>query len=76
MKPGKKEQLFTLISTVLGIPAQDVTFELAVGSIPQWDSLAHVGLISAIEERFSVTFDVDQLFEFETVEDIFDALED
>lgn len=71
----QKQKLFQIVATTFEIPLETVTEEMAVGSIPQWDSLGHLGLISAIEEGYNVSFDVDELFEVETVSDFIKLLE-
>ncbi len=46
------------------------TFE----DVPEWDSLAHVNLIAAIEERFDVKFTVPEIMEMNSVEEIREVL--
>lgn len=75
MDNEKRTKLHGVVAKTFEISVQDVTDELAVGSIPQWDSLGHLGLITAIEEAFGVSFDVDELFEVETVGDFLKLLE-
>jgi len=43
-------------------------------TIPSWDSVRHLTLITAIEERFHVTFDADELMEMTSVSAIVEAL--
>lgn len=69
------QQLFKIVATTFEIPLEDVSEDLMAGSIPQWDSLGHLGLISAIETGFDVSFDVDELFEVESVGDFLKLLE-
>ena len=69
-----RNRLYTVVSKVLNIPVAEVKDDLAVGEVPQWDSLAHVTLISAVEKEFNIKFEVDQVFEIEEVEDFLDIL--
>ncbi|HAS7161639.1 TPA: acyl carrier protein, partial [Vibrio cholerae] len=48
--------------------------ELAVGDIPEWDSLAHMRIIAALESDLGVVLDIEQVLEIEDVEDIIDAV--
>jgi len=73
--PSKKEQLYDIISKTLDISVDSISDELAAGSIPQWDSLQHVVLISAIESNFGIQIDVDALIEIEDVSDLLDIVE-
>ena len=40
------------------------------GSIPQWDSLGHVSLISAVEQAFGIQFAPDEIAEIESAESL------
>lgn len=75
MDNARKEKLFQIVATTFEIPLKSVSEDLAAGSSPQWDSLGHLGLISAIEAGFETSFDVDELFEVETIGDFMGLLE-
>lgn len=47
----------------LGIPESRVTDELMYASIPEWDSVAHMALIAAIEERFDIMIETDDVID-------------
>ena len=70
-----QQKVFSIVAQTLEIPLEQVSAELAVGSIPQWDSLGHLGIVSALEEAFSISFDVDELFEVENVGDFIDLID-
>ena len=59
-----------LIARVLGISARDVDEELEFQSIPQWDSLNHLNLITALETACDVEIDGETIVELGTVEAI------
>ena len=44
-------------------------------TVPEWDSLAHVEVLFALEEEFSVRFPADQLGTLTSLEAIVEALE-
>lgn len=52
------------------------TFSESLSSedIPQWDSLAHIRLLTTIEEQFSVRFDIEQIADLKSVERLLSAL--
>lgn len=52
-----------LIAGALKIPVARVTDDLAYDSIPEWGSLAHVNLILALEAKYGVEIDEDQMVE-------------
>ena len=37
-------------------------------SIPEWDSVGHMGLISALEETFNIMLDTDDIIDFNSFE--------
>ncbi|MGF1802123.1 acyl carrier protein [Vibrio gigantis] len=69
-----KETVKTLIAKVLNVSVDIVDDELAVGDIPEWDSLAHMRIIAALESDLGVVLDIEQTLEIEDVEDIVDAV--
>lgn len=75
MDAAKQQKVFQCIATTLEIPVEQVNPDMAVGSIPQWDSMGQLAIVSALEEAFSLTFDVDELFEVENVGDFIKLLE-
>lgn len=51
----------------LGIPAGQVTDELQYNTIPQWDSVAHMTLIAALEDAFDIMLDTDDIIDMSSV---------
>lgn len=75
MEAENRDKVFSIVANTFEIPLEQVSAELTVGSIPQWDSLGHLGLVSALEEGFGIAFDVDELFEVESIGDLIKLLE-
>tara|TARA_B110000977_G_C10806987_1_gene388712 strand:+ start:450 stop:674 length:225 start_codon:yes stop_codon:yes gene_type:complete len=46
-----------------GIPADIVVDDLEYASIPQWDSVAHMSLIVALEDEFDIMIDTDDVID-------------
>ena len=42
----------------------DIVEALEYQSVPEWDSVGHMGLIAAIEEAFDIMMDTDDIIEF------------
>ena len=51
----------------LGISEEQVD-GLTFQSIPEWDSVGHMGLIAALEEAFDIVFDTDDIVELSSFE--------
>ena len=56
-----------LIAETLEIPVPRVTPDLAYGSVAEWDSMNHVNLMLALEERLGTEIDADLMIELTTV---------
>lgn len=53
---------------ILEIDETEVNAGLALGVTREWDSIAHMGLISEMEELFDVSIDYDVITEFNSYE--------
>ena len=71
-----KKKIYQFIAETLHINIDIVNEDLGIGDIPEWDSLAHVMLLSRIEEKFGVSLDADQALDIETVGDLMDILKE
>lgn len=54
-------------ATALNISVDAVNDELTYQSIPEWDSISHMVLISQLEEDFSVSIDTDDVIDLSSV---------
>jgi acyl carrier protein len=63
----KKEVLNSAFSESLGIPLASVKDELKYNSIPEWDSVAHMVLVSVLEEKFDVMLDTNDILDMSSV---------
>lgn len=45
----------------LDLPADIEVEALAIGTNPQWDSLAHMALVAELEDRFGIALETDDL---------------
>ncbi len=65
-------ELKQVLADVLGVGS--VSDADSVHTIPAWDSVRHISLIVALEERFGVTFDIDEIPALNSVQAISEAL--
>lgn len=61
------ERLVTAFAGSLNIEASQVVDELEYNTIPQWDSVAHMVLVAALEKEFDVMLDMDDIIEMSSV---------
>jgi acyl carrier protein len=71
-----KDDVKALVANTLGVAIDQIQDELAVGDIPEWDSLAHMRIITALETDLGVVLDIEQTLDIEDVDDIVEAVTD
>lgn len=62
-----QERLRQIFSDALGITPDRVTDTLTFNSIPEWDSVAHMALIAALESAFDIMLDTDDVIDMSSV---------
>ncbi len=58
------EQIF---ADSLAIHLSDISDTLTYQSIPQWDSVAHMMLIAAVEDEYGIMLDTDDIIDMSSV---------
>lgn len=61
------EKLVSAFVNALAIDASLVSDELQYQSIPEWDSISHMVLISQLEEAFDISIDTDDVIDMSSV---------
>ena len=61
---NNKDVLKKLFIESLSIEKKDFTESLEYNSIPQWDSIGHMTLMSGLEETFKITLETDDIIDF------------
>ena len=67
--PPELRQILTNVLQVRSISEQD-----SAETVATWDSVRHLTLMTAIEERFNIIFSADQMMDLTSVSAIVDAL--
>ncbi|MFI7441083.1 acyl carrier protein [Nonomuraea indica] len=57
------DRLRDVFRVSLGLPAGADVDDLRYRAIPQWDSLAHMALVAAIEDEFDIMIDTDEMID-------------
>lgn len=60
---NNKEKYTQAFTETLEIAEKEVQ-RLEYQSVPQWDSVGHMGLIAAIEDAFGILMDTDDIIDF------------
>ncbi len=61
------EQVRNLASDIFGIPADKITAQSSPETIDNWDSMQHLNLVLAIEEKFGVQFEPEDIEEMKSI---------
>ncbi len=67
-------QLQEIFRDILDQPDLVLTRESNAQNVEDWDSLAHINLVTAIEKRYKVKFALGELQELKNVGDMLDLL--
>jgi len=70
MASSMDEKLKYILAKVLLIDESKISDGMSRKSVKEWDSMAHLMLVSEIESAFEVTMDDDDIMEIQTVGDI------
>jgi len=61
------EQVRNIASDIFGIPAEKITAESSPETIENWDSMQHLNLVLAIEEKFGVQLDPEDIEQMKNI---------
>lgn len=68
------EKVKEIVASVCEIDVSEIKETSSIGDFPSWDSMAHLTILSTIEEQFTVDFEPEEMMDFESVEDIVKAV--
>ena len=69
-----EDRVKAIMADVFMIDASAIGPDASVNTIDQWDSLAQINLIAALEEEFGVQFDVEEFERMTSFTELLEAL--
>ncbi len=69
-----QKQVLEIVSQVLNVPIDRLNEDSSPQTITNWDSLKHMNLILALEEKFAVAFSDDEIIDMLSVNNIIKTL--
>ena len=57
------ERIRAIMAEVLRLPAERIGADAAIGTVPNWDSTAHMRMMIAFEDAFGVELDETRMVE-------------
>ena len=70
-----KNKVIEVVAEVLHIVPERVSPELSIGDIPEWSSMAQIGVISTLEQRLGIEIPIEDLFDLTNVQALIDEVE-
>ena len=70
-----KDEVISIIAEVLRVPFGSITPGLSIGDIPEWTSMAQMGIISTLESRLGIEIPIEDLFDLTNVQALVDEVE-
>lgn len=67
-----REKVIALIEETLNVPKGTITEDTKIADVEQWDSLAHVMIIGALEEKLGITLPLEEAIELTGVRELFE----
>lgn len=63
-----KKQIYTVISELFEIDISQVNDSFSMDTFSNWDSIMHIMLIAELEDKFSITFEPDEIARINSLE--------
>ena len=70
-----EEKVKEIVAAVSGVEVSEITLQSAIGDFPQWDSMGQMAILQHVEETFEISFEPEEMMDFEDVNDIVKAVE-
>lgn len=69
-----QQHLQEVIAKAFGITPNDITDELEYQSIPEWDSVSHLVLVTELEAAYGITIDMEDVLTMGSVAQVKELL--
>ena len=70
------EKLYELISSIINVPVEKLTPLSGPENLAEWDSLAQIGILAAVEESYRVQLTMQEMLSIKTIADLRSTLEE
>ena len=59
---------------VFGVDKNAITLETTMENLKEWDSMRHMELVMSLENKFNISFEINEVIELSTVQKIIEIL--
>ena len=70
-----KKEVFSIVSTVIEVLPSDITIASVNDDFEKWDSLAHMTIVTALEEKTGEMFSEEEIVEMLSIEGMLRVLD-
>jgi len=74
--PDLLPEIQEIFRDIFDDPSLVITRDSSASTVEDWDSLAHVNLVTAIEKRYKIRFALGELQELKNVGDMIDLIQE
>jgi len=71
----KSQKLDEVMALALSVPLEEINDDLAYQSIPEWDSMSHMVLMTELETAFGIAIETDDMLEMNTMPKVREILQ-
>ena len=68
--------LLHFIAEIFSVEKEILKLETSPGDFVEWDSLGHLNLLTELEQKFNISFDMDETMSIQSIADLKNILED
>ena len=69
------QKIIEIIQNAFPSHQEKITLETTPNDVDEWDSLGQIMLVQAIEEALDISFELDELLNFDSVKSIMDIVQ-
>ena len=62
--------LLEFVADVFAVEKNSISLETMPGDFSEWDSLGHLNLLTSLEEKYSISFDMDETMSIQSIQDL------
>ena len=70
-----KEKVFSIVAAVIDILPSDITIDSVNDDFERWDSIAHMTIVTALEEQTGEMFSEEEIVEMLSIEGMLQVLD-
>ncbi|BEG97946.1 acyl carrier protein [Bacteroides sedimenti] len=63
-----------IVAQICETDAAEIKPSTSIGDYPQWDSVGHISILSALEDFYNINFEGKEMVEIEDVADMINAV--